>query len=274
MLKNANRLNGIGERDIHNDIRDDNQDDDDVANAEHSTAGGARHLNDTGNFHNDSYVDMFENDSNESVSRENSTHSINVRQMHNAVNVQQQIRQPHKRHQNHEENAPDDEGEYFIALNSDALRMDIGSSGAGRDDSARRTRSDEETNPMNTSAAYSDNAVGDDMCLDSNNSACYRGDVDNITCVGDPAYCNYTYDEYVQMLHDYITPTVPEWILICSHAIVFFIGLVSKPHTFRSRACQISGLPITHALAWETLTILFLFPFSCKYLCFMSLRQV
>lgn len=49
----------------------------------------------------------------------------------------------------------------------------------------------------------------------------------NITCVGEPIYCNYTYDEYVQMLYDYIYPTVPEWILIISHTVVFFMGLVS-----------------------------------------------
>lgn len=50
---------------------------------------------------------------------------------------------------------------------------------------------------------------------------------ENITCVGDPIYCNYTYEEYVQMLYDYLYPTIPEWILICSHTIVFFMGLVS-----------------------------------------------
>lgn len=49
----------------------------------------------------------------------------------------------------------------------------------------------------------------------------------NITCVGEPIYCNYTYEEYVQMLYDYIYPTVPEWILIISHSVVFIMGLVS-----------------------------------------------
>lgn len=48
-----------------------------------------------------------------------------------------------------------------------------------------------------------------------------------IVCVGEPDYCNYTYEEYVEMLYDYIYPTVPEWILIFSHAVVFFMGLVS-----------------------------------------------
>lgn len=49
----------------------------------------------------------------------------------------------------------------------------------------------------------------------------------NSTCVGEEIYCNYTYEEYVEMLYDYIYPTVPEWILIFSHAVVFFMGLVS-----------------------------------------------
>lgn len=50
----------------------------------------------------------------------------------------------------------------------------------------------------------------------------------NTTCPGEPMYCNLTYNEYVQMLYDYIYPTVPEWILIISHATVFFMGLVSR----------------------------------------------
>lgn len=50
----------------------------------------------------------------------------------------------------------------------------------------------------------------------------------NITCVGDPIYCNLTYDEYLHLLYDYIYPSIPEWILICSHAVVFLMGLVSQ----------------------------------------------
>lgn len=49
----------------------------------------------------------------------------------------------------------------------------------------------------------------------------------NITCVGDRQYCNLTYDEYMSLLYDYIYPTVPEWILIGSHSVVFVMGLVS-----------------------------------------------
>lgn len=54
----------------------------------------------------------------------------------------------------------------------------------------------------------------------------------NSTCIGEPMYCNYTYDEYLRMLHDYISPTVPEWILIASHIVVFCMGLVRL--TFKS----------------------------------------
>lgn len=49
----------------------------------------------------------------------------------------------------------------------------------------------------------------------------------SIQCVGDPAYCNLTEHEYMMLLYDYIWPTVPEWILICSHLVVFLMGLVS-----------------------------------------------
>lgn len=68
----------------------------------------------------------------------------------------------------------------------------------------------------NTFGSYENYTCTDDSCINH-----------NITCVGDPLYCNYTYDEYVELLYDYIYPTIPEWILIASHAIVFSIGLVS-----------------------------------------------
>lgn len=50
----------------------------------------------------------------------------------------------------------------------------------------------------------------------------------SIYCVGDPAYCNLTKEEYEDLLFDYIAPTIPEWILIFSHIVVFLMGLVSK----------------------------------------------
>lgn len=46
-------------------------------------------------------------------------------------------------------------------------------------------------------------------------------------CVGDPAYCNLTESEYLILIYEYIWPSVPEWILICSHIVVFLMGLVS-----------------------------------------------
>lgn len=49
----------------------------------------------------------------------------------------------------------------------------------------------------------------------------------SVVCVGDPEYCNLTKEEYEELLYDYISPTVPEWILIFSHIIVFLMGLVS-----------------------------------------------
>ncbi|KFB46962.1 AGAP004783-PA-like protein [Anopheles sinensis] len=49
----------------------------------------------------------------------------------------------------------------------------------------------------------------------------------NVTCVGDPDFCNLTYDEYRQLLMDYIYPSTGEWILIASHTVVFIMGLTS-----------------------------------------------
>lgn len=51
---------------------------------------------------------------------------------------------------------------------------------------------------------------------------------ENETCFGDPEYCNYTYDEYMKAIHAYMFPTTSEWILICSHMVVFIMGLVNK----------------------------------------------
>lgn len=49
----------------------------------------------------------------------------------------------------------------------------------------------------------------------------------SVICVGEPEYCNLTKDEYEFLLYDYIYPTIPEWILIFSHIVVFLMGLVS-----------------------------------------------
>lgn len=49
-----------------------------------------------------------------------------------------------------------------------------------------------------------------------------------VVCVGDPQYCNLTKSEYEKILYDYISPTIPELILIFSHIVVFLMGLVSE----------------------------------------------
>lgn len=64
----------------------------------------------------------------------------------------------------------------------------------------------------------------------TNKSICYEEDgcIDHeITCVGEKEYCNYTREEYIGLLYDYIYPTTGEWILIGSHCVVFLMGLVS-----------------------------------------------
>lgn len=64
---------------------------------------------------------------------------------------------------------------------------------------------------------------------DGETITCYQ---ENVTCVGDPEYCNYTELEYLQMLYDYIFPTPGEWVLIGFHAAVFIVGLVSSHQHF------------------------------------------
>ncbi len=44
---------------------------------------------------------------------------------------------------------------------------------------------------------YGNSSCMDDECINH-----------NLTCVGEELYCNYTYDEYVEMLYDYIYPSV------------------------------------------------------------------
>lgn len=53
----------------------------------------------------------------------------------------------------------------------------------------------------------------------------------NLICVGDKQHCSLTYEEYTELLNNYIYPTTNEWILIVSHMIVFIMGLVSKLST-------------------------------------------
>lgn len=69
------------------------------------------------------------------------------------------------------------------------------------------------------------------------NATCVEGEDENciidhnITCVGIPTYCHLSYEDYVQLLYDYIYPSIPEWILIFSHGLVFLMGLVSDSVT-------------------------------------------
>lgn len=64
--------------------------------------------------------------------------------------------------------------------------------------------------------------------VDGNDGDTISCSQENVTCVGDPEYCNYTEFEYLQMLYDYIFPTPGEWVLIGFHAAVFIVGLVSS----------------------------------------------
>uniref|UniRef100_A0A182M7M6 Uncharacterized protein n=1 Tax=Anopheles culicifacies TaxID=139723 RepID=A0A182M7M6_9DIPT len=71
------------------------------------------------------------------------------------------------------------------------------------------------------------NDHNDALCDDSDqmeyNENCFIDH--NVTCVGDPDFCNLTYGEYRQLLMDYIYPSTGEWILIASHTVVFLMGL-------------------------------------------------
>lgn len=88
---------------------------------------------------------------------------------------------------------------------------------------------------------------------------------ENVTCVGDSEYCNYTETEYLEMLHDYIFPTPGEWVLIGFHAVVFLIGLVS----FVSFAFKHSLL-----LVWFTFESIFMFGFLSMFPPFNCLQVI
>lgn len=83
--------------------------------------------------------------------------------------------------------------------------------------------------PLNTDKMISGGINATCGGVDGNGDTitCYP---ENVTCVGDPEYCNLTELEYLQMLYDYIFPTPGEWVLIGFHAAVFIVGLVSYLH--------------------------------------------
>uniref|UniRef100_A0A182PNZ8 G-protein coupled receptors family 1 profile domain-containing protein n=1 Tax=Anopheles epiroticus TaxID=199890 RepID=A0A182PNZ8_9DIPT len=87
----------------------------------------------------------------------------------------------------------------------------------------------------------------------------------NVTCVGDPDYCNLTYSEYRQLLMDYIYPSTGEWILIASHTVVFLMGLVGNAlvciavytnHTMRT----VTNIFIVNLAVADFFVILFCLP--------------
>ncbi|XP_061500877.1 neuropeptide SIFamide receptor isoform X1 [Anopheles gambiae] len=87
----------------------------------------------------------------------------------------------------------------------------------------------------------------------------------NVTCVGDPDFCNLTYSEYRQLLMDYIYPSTGEWILIASHTVVFLMGLVGNAlvciavytnHTMRT----VTNIFIVNLAVADFFVILFCLP--------------
>ncbi|XP_053674002.1 neuropeptide SIFamide receptor-like [Anopheles nili] len=87
----------------------------------------------------------------------------------------------------------------------------------------------------------------------------------NVTCVGDPDFCNLTYGEYRQLLMDYIYPSTGEWILIASHTVVFLMGLVGNAlvciavytnHTMRT----VTNIFIVNLAVADFFVILFCLP--------------
>ncbi|CRK91360.1 CLUMA_CG005033, isoform A [Clunio marinus] len=50
----------------------------------------------------------------------------------------------------------------------------------------------------------------------------------SVVCVGEAIFCNLSREDYENLLYEYIAPTIPEWILIFSHIIVFLMGLIGN----------------------------------------------
>lgn len=104
------------------------------------------------------------------------------------------------------------------------------------------TVSDETTSSHNDSCTNADISAGGELSI-----TCHQ---ENITCVGEIEYCNLTYEEYKQMLEEYIFPSVWEWILIGMHGTVFLIGLVST-FLFSLFVCPKKS-PFNHILRGDT----------------------
>lgn len=81
---------------------------------------------------------------------------------------------------------------------------------------------DEWLQQTSTARSISDKLMNANTTCDT--EPCYH---ENVTCIGEPEYCNLTELEYLQMLYDYIFPTPGEMVLIGIHIVVFLVGLVS-----------------------------------------------
>lgn len=84
----------------------------------------------------------------------------------------------------------------------------------------RETISESSTNPFNDTTS-NENPYNMETTTDFEN-------VTESVCVGQVIYCNLTKDEYIELLDDYIFPMPYEWVLIASHMVVFFVGLVGN----------------------------------------------
>lgn len=116
--------------------------------------------------------------------------------------------------------------------------------------------------------------------------------VENVTCVGDPEYCNMSREEYTEMLNDYIYPKPYEWVLIATHSVVFVVGLVGnalvciavyKNHTMRTVTnyfivnlavadFMVILLCLPPTVVWDVTETWFFGEAMCKILLYLQVR--
>ncbi|XP_035912531.1 tachykinin-like peptides receptor 86C isoform X3 [Anopheles stephensi] len=126
----------------------------------------------------------------------------------------------------------------------------------------------EDNHTAHSNSAVNLNDHNDALCDDDSDQLEYNENcfIDhNVTCVGDPDFCNLTYSEYRQLLMDYIYPSTGEWILIASHTVVFLMGLVGNAlvciavytnHTMRT----VTNIFIVNLAVADFFVILFCLP--------------
>ncbi|XP_050073866.1 neuropeptide SIFamide receptor-like [Anopheles maculipalpis] len=126
----------------------------------------------------------------------------------------------------------------------------------------------EDNHTAHSNTAVNLNDHNDALCDDDSDQMEYNENcfIDhNVTCVGDPDFCNLTYSEYRQLLMDYIYPSTGEWILIASHTVVFLMGLVGNAlvciavytnHTMRT----VTNIFIVNLAVADFFVILFCLP--------------